>query len=229
MVFSQVNRLKKLKRNEATELIVLMLLNKKCSDELFKFIKKGLTDIPSESVSMSIDGEKLYNSIKELFETKYFSKDTEYEKRRKESILFSLSLDMFASIIKFKSIGKILTSNDYRFPLIEHKENENEITLKFDKDTPRKDIELYLKKILDLKNPSKKHRVSLVDALWLLEVDKKVRKNPDVYNQIFTYREEISKNRYNKYFNKNLSIENTQKLLQRIKRAYRDVNTKDIS
>jgi hypothetical protein len=186
----------------------------------------------NNKISFSAEPSKEYiEAVDQVCKSEYFKKQfTKYELRRKKALMFTIisEVGMRSVVSKFRSDmdGIMIQNLPVEYPLITHKvhKSANKIQMTFDPETPLDEVTKYAKHVLELKNKPKKRKLSLGKSFRLLMIDDEVQESKEHYRGKYDYIEQITKKLFLEKYNEELTLDDTQKSLQRIRKIRKQIN-----
>jgi hypothetical protein len=219
-------------RNEAYETLILMLLNDKLLLTFEETLDKALDNILIKDGKMSINttpSEEYIKTISDVCKSKYFRENfTKYEILKKKKVMDKILSEAIVNIVLAEKAGikYSIVENYSEYSLIEHQylKRGEKIKITFDKNISIDELTFYAKEILQLKNHPKKKKLSLGKNTRLLAIDDSIKAKKESIKEPYNYIEELTRKEYEKKYKDNISIENTLKSLQRIRKIRKEIN-----
>lgn len=219
-------------RSEVYETLLLMFLNNDLIIALDKIIDESMKNllVIKDKLTIQFYPSKEYQiAVKDVCKSKYFKENfSKYEIRRREKIMENILMEIVTQVALVEKLGisRISVNNQSDYPLIKHKiiKKSNLVSLSFDQETSIKEIVSYCEKVLRMKNHPKKRKLSLGKGYRLMMIDDLIREKADKKSGSYTYIEELTKNEYNNKYGENLTIEDVQKSLHRIRKIKSEIN-----
>jgi len=236
-----INSLRAFGRNEIYETILLFILNKNflvALEDLIQYHIEATKNDKKISYIPIVISQEYLDAINLVCRSDYFITNFSKEeiKRRKKigkNIISEIILPILISRLsdgKKGDISETCILQNVEFPKISHKTctkgGDKQITLIFSRTTPLNEINKYLKEIVGIKNYPKKKKMSLGRGLDILKIEYDIRKHPEKYpKEPHKYIEQMISDEMFKRYNKNLTTEQINKSLSRIKKIREQINT----
>lgn len=223
--------------NEKYETLMLAILNKDYLNILNMNIgyslkesnlntEKGKKDF---NIVTNIELEKEYKkAIRRVLSKKYIKENfTEYEIVRKRNLLITIFREILSVPLFYKAYGEYGTYSrlDDKYPTISHKiiNSKNEIQLSFHKGTPAKDINSYIREILNIKNSPKKSKLTLGKMFRINEIYEEVKEKRKGTRTKNFYTETEAAKIYSEKYKENMSTDNAKKLITRFRKIKKEM------